>query len=147
MAQMIRTTVIGLLNKDIRLEDLQRFIEEKMAESAFSGFKTIQGFSNTEDGEPRRYVKFSKLFEIDPLDHRWNLNPFHEFARAGYGEVAWKFTKVENDGPEGENTTVSIQPELFDVCLDDDAGLPPNTFPESPGSEAFWRWFDDLEKH
>ena len=95
MAQMIRTTVIGLLNKDIRLEDLQRFIEEKMAESAFSGFKTIQGFSNTEDGEPRRYVKFRKLFEIDPLDHRWNLNPFHEFARAGYGEVAWKFTKLE----------------------------------------------------
>ena len=146
MARMVRATVIGLLNEGVTFADVQGFIDEKRTERILAGFKTVQGISKTEDGEERHHIKFSRLFEIDKLDHRWNLNLSHEFRSAGYGDVAWKFTEVDSEDPEGENTTVSIHPGLFKACLDEEeCRQNPKTPPEQFGSEAFWQWFDEID--
>jgi hypothetical protein len=143
---MVRTTVIGLLNRDVTFEDIQGFINKKIGENTLTGFKAVQGVSKTEDGEKRLHVKFSKLFKMDKLDHRWNINLSHEFRQAGYGDVAWKFTEVDSEDPEGENTTVSIHPGLFNACLDEDERRPhPQAPPDPSGSEAFWQWFDEID--
>lgn len=120
MGRMVRTTVIGLLNKDITFDDIQAFVDEKLMEKALAGFKTIRGISLMENGEERRHIKFSRLSEIEELDHRWNLSLSHEFEKAGYGDVAWKFTEVDGNSPDAENTTVSIHPDLFRACLAED---------------------------
>lgn len=146
MEKLIRTTVIGFLDKGVTFEDIQGFVKDKLAEKALTGFKTVQGVSQTEDGEKRFHIKFSKLFEADKLDHRWNLSLSHEFREAGYGDVAWKFTEVDSDDPQAEDTTVSIHPDLFKACLDEDECRRHPTPPPKPfGSEAFWQWSDDLD--
>lgn len=123
MARMVRTTVIGLLNKGVTFEEVQGFVDEKIAEKALTSFRTIRGTSLMENGEQRRHIKFSRLFEMEELDHHWNLSISHEFQKAGYGDVAWKFTEVESGSPDAENTTVSIHPDLFRACLAEDEFL------------------------
>ena len=120
MGRMVRTTVIGLLKKDVTFEDIQAFVDEKLAERTLAGFKTIRGISLMENGEERRHIKFSRLSEMEELDHRWNLSLSHAFEKAGYGDVAWKFTEVDCQSPDAENTTVSIHPDLFRACLTED---------------------------
>jgi hypothetical protein len=120
MGRMVRTTVIGLLKKDVTFEDIQAFVDEKAAERALAGFKTVRGISLMENGEQRRHIKFSRLSEMEKLDHRWSLSISHEFQEAGYGDVAWKFTEVDGQSPDAENTTVSIHPDLFRACLAED---------------------------
>ena len=88
--------------------------------TALAGFKTIQGVSKTAAGEKRRHIKFSKLCDADKLDHRLNIDISNEFHKAGYGDVAWKFTQVDSEDPQGENTTSSIHPGLFKECLEKD---------------------------
>jgi hypothetical protein len=147
MGKMVRTSVIGLLNKGITFEDVQGFINDKLSEKALTGFKTVQGISITESGEQQRHIKFSRVFAIDKLDHRWNLSLSREFRDAGYGDVAWKFTEVDSEDPEAEDTTVSIHPDLFKACLDEDECRRHPTPPPKPfGSEAFWQWSDDLDE-
>jgi hypothetical protein len=146
MGKLIRATVIGLLNRDVTFNDIQGFINDKLSEKALTGFKTVQGISTTETGEKQRHIKFSRLFPIDKLDHRWNLSLSHEFHNAGYGDVAWKFTEVDSEDPEAEDTTVSIHPDLFKACLDEDeCPRHPTAPPEPFGSDAFWRWFDEQD--
>lgn len=147
MAYMVRTTVIGLLNNGVTFEDIQDFVNDKLAEKALTGFKTVQGVSRTADGERRLHVKFSKLSEAGKFDHRWNLDISNEFRNAGYGDVAWKFTQVGSEDPGGEDTTVSIHPDLFKACLEEDACKQHQlSSPEPFGSDAFWQWFDEQEK-
>lgn len=144
MARMVRTTVIGLLDKGVTFEDIQGFVNDKLAEKALTGFKTVQGVSKTENGERRLHVKFSKLSEASKLDHRWNLDISNEFRNAGYGDVAWKFTEVDSEDPEVEDTTVSIHPGLFKTCLEEDECKHHHQSPPEPfGSDAFWQWFDE----
>lgn len=45
----------------------------------------------------------------------------NEFHKTGYGDVAWKFTEVDGEDPDAEDTTVSIHPDLFKACLDENA--------------------------
>lgn len=147
MGQMVRTTVIGLLNKGVTFEDIQDFVTAKIADKALTGFKTATGVTCTENGEERRHVKFSKLSPAEELDHQWNLAISNEFCQAGYGDVAWKFTEVDSEDPYGEITTVSIPPGLFRKCLNEDQdGQDSQTLPERFGSEAFWRWFDNRDR-
>ena len=147
MGRMVRTTVIGLLNEGVTFDDVQGFIDKKMDERALTGFKTVRGVSYEEDGTKRYHIKFSKLFEQDRLDHQWNLNLSQEFRKAGYGDVAWKFTEVDENDPTAEDTTVSIHPGLFDACLDEEGDRRrQRAFPGPFGSEAFWQWFDDLDQ-
>lgn len=147
MARMVRTTVIGLLDKGVTFEDVQGFVNDKLAEKTLTGFKTVQGVSRTADGERRLHVKFSKLSETDKLDHRWNLEISNEFRNAGYGDVAWKFTEVDSEDPEGENTTVSIHPGLFTADLEDDACKSQHQLlPEPFGSDAFWQWLEESDE-
>ena len=147
MGQMVRTTVIGLLSKGVTFDDVQRFVDDRLTETALAGYKTIQGVSTTADGEKRLHVKFIKLCDADKLDHRWNIDLSNEFQNAGYGHVAWKFTQVDSEDPQGENTTASIHPGLFKECLDsNESEWKCQTPPEPFGSVAFWQWFDEQDK-
>lgn len=147
MGHMVRTTVIGLLDKGVPFEDIQDFVNDKLADKALTGFKTVQGVSKTEDGEKRFHIKFSKLFEADKLDHRWNLDISNEFRNAGYGDVAWKFTEVDSHSPDAENTTVSLHPDLFRACLaEGDLTRHEGPFPEPFSSEEFWQWYKDADE-
>jgi hypothetical protein len=144
---MVRTTVIGLLRRGVTFEDVQGFVDEKLAEKALSGFKILHSKSVTEKGETRLYIKFSKLFEIDKLDHGWNINLSHAFREAGFGDVAWKFTEVDSDDPEGEHTTITIPQGLFAGYLDGADGTEGGkASPEPFGSDDFWQWFDEREQ-
>jgi hypothetical protein len=144
---MVRTTVIGLLNLGVSFDDIRHFVNEKLAAEPSAQFKTVLGKTITENGEERLHVKFSRLTDIDTLDHRWNLRISHEFRQAGFGDVAWKFTEVDSDTPGGEDTTVSIHPGLFDACLDEEkSALHYKAPPEPFGSEAFWQWFDEIDR-
>ena len=145
MARMVRTTVIGLLRKGITFDDVQGFVQDKLAEKALAGFNSVQGESRMADGEKRCHIKFSKLFDIDKLDHRWNLTISQEFRQAGYGEVAWKFTEVDSRDLDAEETTTSIHPGLFSACLDENECPPKQPPPDSLDSKAFWQWLDDLD--
>jgi len=139
MARMVRTTVIGLLNEGVTFEDVQDFVNEKLAERTLTGFKTVQGVSRTEVGEKRLHVKFSKLFKLDKMDHRWNLSISQAFREAGYGDVAWKFTEVDSQSADAEDTTVSIHPGLFRACLgDDEINKHDSPLPTPFGSKKFW---------
>jgi hypothetical protein len=146
MTHMVRTTVIGLLNPGITFEDIQGFVDAKIADKELTGFKTVTGITYTEAGQARRHIKFSKLAAAEEIDHRWNLTISNEFCRRGFGDVAWKFTEVDAEDPYGEFTTVSIPPDLFRQCLEDDGGGPNRTTGPAPiGSEDFWRWFDEQD--
>lgn len=119
----------------------------KLAEQALTGFKTVQGVSLLENGEKRLHIKFSKLFDVEKLDHRWNLSISHEFREAGYGDVAWKFTEVDSHSPDAENTTVSLHPGLFRACLgDDEFARHEGRVPEPFSSEEFWQWYKDADE-
>lgn len=147
MGRMVRTTVIGLLDKGVSFEDVEGFVSEKLAERALAGFKSVQGISRLENGEKRLHVKFSKLFEVEKLDHRWNLSISHEFQKAGYGDVAWKFTEVDSHSPDAENTTVSLHPGLFRACLEDDEFTShEEPFPEPFSAEEFWQWYEEADE-
>ena len=146
MGRKIRTTVIGLLSKGVTFDDIRNFVDHKLTASP-TPFKTVLGKSVDQNGDERLHVKFSSLADIEKLDHRWNLNISHEFRKAGYGDVAWKFTEVASEDPGGENTTVSINPRLFQECRDgEEDALHPKAPPEPFGSEAFWQWFDEIDR-
>jgi hypothetical protein len=142
MEQMVRTTVIGLLNPGITFEDIQGFVDAKIADKKLTGFKVVTGITYNDAGQPRRHVKFSKLAAAKELDHRWNLAISNEFCRRGFGEVAWKFTAVDADDPYGELTTVSIPPDIFRQCLQDEDSRR-SADPAPIGSDRFWRWFEE----
>jgi hypothetical protein len=147
MGKMIRATVIGLLNEGVTFEDIQAFVDEKLSAKALGDFRIVRGEAHTEAGEKRLFIKFSKLMPIEVIDDRWNIDLSHQFRQAGYGDVAWKFTEVNSDDPAAEDTTETLQPELFQACLDAaDPSDDSSPLSGAVGSDVFWQWFDDREE-
>ena len=146
MQKMFRVSVIARLRTDVSQQKVEALVAPLLVQKGLSLDDCLRWISITSNDGENRYVKISTLIPLGQLDDAWNLRVSRLFAKAGYGEVAWKITPVREDDPDGEDTTWSIQQELFqaltassDPEADEKPGAPPPPF----GSDAFWDWFGE----
>jgi hypothetical protein len=144
----LRVTAVALLKKGLGFEDIEGFIDAKLADPGTAGFNTLRKTIALADGTQRLYVKFSKVMPDHELDDGWNLHMTRDFYRAGYGNVAWKITRIDPQDANPEATTESFPAELFQSCLEDTAEThqAPDDLPAPFGSDAFWEWIEDDSK-
>jgi len=147
MAKQFRVSVVARLHMGVRRQDVESIMTPALAKQGLTTADKLCWISfPSEDGE-KRYVKFSALVPLDQLDDAWNLRASRQFSDAGFGDVAWKITPVEDNDQYGEDTTCSIPQDLFlelnaseDNRVVEKPGAPPAPF----GSERFWECFDEV---
>lgn len=143
MNKKIRLTIIALLPKGMKAENVPSLIEKVVAGEDPTVIRTMYKTADLSNRAQRLYVKISKVIDAEEITDGWHHQITEAFKCNGCNDVAWRVTKITLEDYEPENTTASFPIELFQSFLEqaEDIILP-EVPPEPFGSDTFWKRFE-----
>lgn len=113
MEPKLRISIVALIPETADANTLQQLAVDIANGVSGHDYNAITKVEDLPDGRRRSYIKLSKVIDESELKKNWQFDITQKFFEAGYPDIAWKFTRVDPNEFNPEETTETFPDELF----------------------------------